>query len=265
VAYRLAARLLKTSFAALGDDPRPWLFPQLVSITQQWLQQCVDIAPGYTVGHLLTSMEGQAEAAEAIHRAISVHAGDRRERLRPMLRRFDPVGSTADVAFPTRKAVVQTIKSEVSHVTLDGRDGNTWEQLLAAECELHRDVVAYAKNDHLGFAIPYVHQGRTHAYVPDFLVRLRPREDGIARTLIIEVSGGQKSPGPTKAKADTARDQWCAAVNNHGGFGRWGYVEITAMVGVREKLSEAIDLLYADAPIVGDPDLLDYDEVARGA
>ncbi|MGR7026348.1 hypothetical protein [Geodermatophilus sp. URMC 62] len=210
-------------------------------------------------------MEGQAVAAEAICHAISVQVDNRRKRLRPMMRRFDPVGSTADVAFPTRKAVEATIKSEVSHVTLDGKDGNTWEQLLAAECELHRDVHSYVKNDHLGFVIPYVHKGRSHSYVPDFLVRLKAREDDVKRTLIIEVSGGQKSPGPTKAKADTARDQWCVAVNNHGGFGRWGYVEITTMLGVRDRLSEAIDLLYADAPIVGNPDLLDYDEVSRGA
>jgi type III restriction enzyme len=37
------------------------------------------------------------------------------------------------------------------------------------------------------------------------------------------------------------------------------------MLGVRDRLSEAIDSLYADDPIVGDPDLLDYDEVTRGA
>src|SRR3954451_12179502 len=126
VAYRLAARLLRTHLTALGEDPRPWLFPQLAKIAQQWLEQCVDVAPGYAIGHLLTSTEGQAEAAEAIHRAIAVQAGSRRERLRPMIRRFDPVGSTADIAFPTRKAVVATEKSEVSHVTLDGKDGNTW-------------------------------------------------------------------------------------------------------------------------------------------
>ncbi len=76
--------------------------------------------------------------------------------------------------------------------------------------------------------------------------------------LIVEVSGSQKSPGPTAAKAGTARNQWCVAVNNHGGFGRWGYVEIRDMVGVRQKLADAIDALYADQPIVGDPDLLDF-------
>ena len=82
------------------------------------------------------------------------------------------------------------------------------------------------KNERLGFTIPYVHEGRTHEYVPDFLVRLVTEPDDVERTLIIEVSGSRKSPGPTAAKADTARNQWCAAVNNWGGFGRWGYVEV---------------------------------------
>ena len=94
-----------------------------------------------------------------------------------------------------------TEKSEVSHVTLDGKDGNTWEQLLAAELELNKNVAAYVKNDHLGFTIPYVHKGRSHSYVPDFLVRLkRPTGRSVDRTLIIEVSGSQKSPGPTTAR-----------------------------------------------------------------
>jgi type III restriction enzyme len=37
------------------------------------------------------------------------------------------------------------------------------------------------------------------------------------------------------------------------------------MTTAREVLNEAIDLLYQDAPIIGDPDLLDYNEVRRGA
>ena len=265
VAYALARQVLTTHLTVLGDDPRPWLFPQLVGICRDWLSRCVDLAPGYSVGHLLASTEFQAEATEAIFDAIAVQAGDRRERLRPILRPSDPVGSTAGVRFATRKQVSEPEKSEISHVTLDGQDGNTWEQILALECDLNRDVAAYAKNDHVGFVIPYIHQGRTHSYLPDFLIRLAQRDGDVVRTLIVEVSGGEKSPGPTSAKASTARNQWCVAVNNHGGFGRWGYVEITSMNGVRAVLAEAIDLLYADAPIIGDPNLLDYDEVTRGA
>jgi type III restriction enzyme len=34
------------------------------------------------------------------------------------------------------------------------------------------EVIAYARNDHLGFAIPYLWQNRQHEYRPDYLVRL---------------------------------------------------------------------------------------------
>ena len=214
---------------------------------------------------LVTSAEKQAEATEALLNAIAVQEDNRRARLRPMLRRFDPEGSTENVDFLTRKVVISTEKSEVSHVVLDGVGGNTWEQILALECEINPKVAAYIKNDHLGFTIPYVHKGRSHSYVPDFLSRLvRAAGEKFDRTLIVEVSGGQKSPGPTREKARTAHDSWCPAVNNHGGFGRWGYTEITDPTTARTALNESIELLYKDAPIIGDRDLLDY-EVLRGA
>ena len=266
VAYALARQLLQAHLTVLGEDTRPWLFPRLVQICRDWLDRCVEVAPGFSTSQLARYAELRATAVEAIYSAIVVQIGNRRERLRPMLRRHDPTGSTADVSFATRKKVYATEKSEVSHVTLDGREGNTWEQILALECELNDDVAAYAKNDRLGFTIPYVHQGRAHSYVPDFLVRLRRKAyEPFDRTLIVEVSGSRKSPGPTVAKAETARNQWCVAVNNHGGFGRWGYVEIRDMPSAHDRLLEAIAAVYADAPIIGDPDLLDFDLRDRGA
>lgn len=274
VAYALAARLLRGQFRTDAEDVRPWLFPRLVTIAAEWLRQCVDLAPGYAVGHVTAYAEAEAKAAGALYQAISRLADDRPERLRPLLRRFGPAGSTADVLFQTRKATIAADKSEISHVTLDGQGGNTWEQILALECERHPEVLAYAKNEHLGFAIPYVYAGRTHEYWPDFLVRLKPRDGDVVRTLVVEVSGGQKqksSPGSTKEKADTARNLWCPAVNNHGGFGRWGYIEVTSMLDVRDRLRDAIAALYADGPLIGDPDVLDLpdlrlmSEVRRGA
>jgi type III restriction enzyme len=266
VAFILARKLLQDRFEASGKDRRPWLFPQLVRIAEQWIDDCVAVRDGLTIGSLVTSAEKLAEACEQINDAIAEQDANRRSRLRPMLRRFDPVGSTEDVSFLTRKPTVATTKSEVSHVTLDGQGGNTWEQILAGECELHPKVAAFAKNDHLGFSIPYVHKGRSHSYIPDFLVRLvrAPGED-FDRTLIVEVSGSQKSPGPTKQKARTAQHSWCPAVNNHGGFGRWGYIEITDPVTAKQVLTEAIQNLYDDAAIIGDPELMDYNEVQRGA
>jgi type III restriction enzyme len=269
VAYALAKRVLD-KWLNTGDDRRPWLFPELVRICLEWLDCCVTVIPPYDFGYLMTITEAQVLASEAVWDAIIREQGERRDRLRPMINRFDPEGSTGRVDFPTRKPAVETVKSEVSHVTLDGKDGNTWEQLLAYELELNANVHSYVKNDHLDFKIPYVHKGRSHSYVPDFLVRLKRRDPAdIPRTLIIEVSGSLKSPGPTLAKAETARNSWCVAVNNHGGFGRWGYVEMTNPLEFKTRLLEAVRQLYDNACIIGDPDLLDVvdDNVrsARGA
>jgi type III restriction enzyme len=42
--------------------------------------------------------------------------------------------------------------------------------------------------------------------------------------LILEVSGEPRKD--KAAKVATARTLWVPAVNNHGGFGRWAFVEI---------------------------------------
>ena len=270
VAFRLARRLLRHQYI-IGSDERPWLFPRLVQICKEWLDTCVDLDDGFDVGTIVRYAEFEADAAEAVYHAITSVQDDRRKRMRVILRRADPVSHTGDVQFVTRKPHVLTTLSEVSHVVLDGPGGNTWEEKVAQLCEdgWLKGVAAYVKNDHLGFSIPYVHKGRTHAYVPDFLLRLKRRDgEDFDRVLIVEVSGGMKSahsPGSVAAKAKTARDSWCAGVNNHGGFGRWGYIEVSNISTALESLRDAISALYADAPIIGDPDLLDYTEVNRGS
>lgn len=65
------------------------------------------------------------------------------------------------------------------------------------------------------------------------------------------MSGGRKDPGAAKAKSDTARLQWCPAVNNHGGWGRWGYIEISDIASASIALDSAIRSLYADGPVTG--------------
>ncbi len=250
VAFALARELTRRKFAAHDGVTRPWLFPRLVEISRRWLEECVTTEPGVTKGYLLLAQPG-AEAAEKIFGAIARYGREEhRPRLvMPIIRPFDPQGSTHEVDFLTRKVVMDPppTKSHLNHVVLDGPRGNSWEEGLAGHLERDERVAAYVKNERLGFTIPYTHQGRSHEYVPDFLVRLRKRNDADPdRTLIVEVSGTHKSPGPTKAKAETARDQWCAAVNNWGEFGRWGYVEVHDPWEEWHILDAAIDKLYAD-------------------
>jgi type III restriction enzyme len=82
------------------------------------------------------------------------------------------------------------------------------------------------KNQNLGFTIPYSLDGQERSYVPDFIVRI---DDGHGvddpLNLIVEVTGEKKKD--KEAKAATARALWVPAVNNHGGFGRWAFVEVT--------------------------------------
>jgi len=42
--------------------------------------------------------------------------------------------------------------------------------------------------------------------------------------LIVEVTGEKKKD--KAAKVSTARTLWVPAINHHGGFGRWAFVEI---------------------------------------
>ena len=102
------------------------------------------------------------------------------------------------------------------------------------------EVCAYVKNHNLGFNIPYATDGQERNYYPDFLVRL---DDGPGRddplNLIMEVTGEKKKE--KEEKVATAKLLWVPAVNNHGGFGRWAFREITdpwdAKNAIRDWLS----------------------------
>ncbi len=79
--------------------------------------------------------------------------------------------------------------------------------------------------------------------------------DGVVRNLIVEVSGGRKDQDKRAVKAHTARYSWCVAVNNHGGYGRWGFVEVDDMATFQKVMDLAIDDLYADGLTTGGVDL----------
>jgi type III restriction enzyme len=88
------------------------------------------------------------------------------------------------------------------------------------------EVFSYVKNQSLGFTIPYTVNGVERQYHPDFLIRIDDGEgpDNLLN-LILEVTGERKKD--KEAKTTTARTLWVPAVNHHGGFGRWAFVEVT--------------------------------------
>ena len=246
VAYRLASKVLERKLLTGDGDLRPWYFPQVLEIAQQWLRRCVDIRDDQAIGLILLR---EAEAVEKIWQSITWQGGRRERWMLPVLRSTDPIGTTSTVDFRTTRDVWPTnpTRCQVNLVTLDGKDGNAWERAVAQAIEsLPEDqVTAYVRNDHLDFFIPYEHAGRSRRFYPDFLVKLADTVDGITRTLIVEVSGGRKSQSEAAQKAWAARNLWAPAVNNSGRFGRWSFCELRDPTTAKRDLRPAIDALFA--------------------
>lgn len=203
-------------------EGKPWRFPEILKITRRWLAECLDLKDKVFPQYLLF-VELAHRAAEKIYRSIVAVAESSEALLKPILAPYNTVGSTRYVQFDTTKPVrpTQPDKSHISHVVLDSR----WEAKLAQSLEEMAEVVSYAKNQSLGFYVPYSLDGRNRRYLPDYLVRVddgRGPEDPL--NLIIEVTGEKDTD--KQAKVDTARDLWVPAVNNERAFGRWAFYEV---------------------------------------
>jgi type III restriction enzyme len=224
--YRRGRRLQELVFAMARDLTREMvqsgqvavpagvLFPQLVQIVGHYVDDRVFVVPpsdrldlflspyyGWAIERLRQAIRPDGAAGEGPE--LPVHErGPRR------------VGSTAQIDAWTSKPVLEVVKS---HVNLMVAHTGSWEQQVAARLDRHPAVRAFVKNEFLEFAIPYVDNGQTHDYYPDFLVRL---SDDPRITLILELKG---RPDPLEQVKAEAAKRWVRAVNADGSFGQWGY------------------------------------------
>jgi type III restriction enzyme len=242
VAFLLAKLTLEKYFRSDGEkrtdrpsehrfdsEVQTWLFPQLLGIAKRWLAECVTLKD-HTFPQLLLLIEFAHDAADRIYKAI-IASTEGTPALKPILRPYDTLGSTRYVDFDTTRPVYATRedKCHISHVVADT---DSWEQKLAQTLEDMDEVVRYVKNHNLGFTIPYTLNGEERQYYPDFIACLRLPSpsgrgaggEGDLLNLLIEVTGEKKKD--KAAKVGTARTLWVPAVNNHGGLGRWAFIEI---------------------------------------
>ena len=226
VAFLLAKLTLEKYYRDDDGNCKQWLFPQLLGMTKQWLGNCV-LCKDNTFLQMLLLLESAHTGADKIYRSI-VAGTQGQKTLKPILQPYNTIGSTRYVDFDTTRPVYATNPSycHVSHVVADTE---SWEQKMAQALEELGDenvVISYVKNQQLGFYIPYTLAGDEHNYMPDFIAKVndgRGKEDLL--NLIIEVTGQRDKE--KEAKVTTARDLWVPAINNHGGFGRWSFLEIS--------------------------------------
>ncbi|MGO8568553.1 BPTD_3080 family restriction endonuclease [Rhizobium ruizarguesonis] len=228
---RLVFRATRKAFASMKHGFKGHeglLASQLVRITEQFLASGLIEIPSLFHSEPLKRRILVALNIDLIvqHLMQGVTEQNRTE-LTPVFDEDEPIGQTGDMrTWYSSKPCKATQRSHISHVVGD----SAWEGHAADLFETHGEVVAYAKNDHLGFQIHYLWQGSRRRYLPDFLVKFRS-----GKMLALEIKG-QDSP-QNKAKR-AALEEWAAAVNAAGGFGNW-------VTGVAHKPAEIRDILDA--------------------
>ena len=226
--FELAADLTRDYVnSGRSEAPAHVLFPQLVAIVQRYVdEKVIPIPPAERVDLFLSPYYGWA-----IERLVAEIHGDTRHGEVPEVPRYETTrgpGSTAEVDYWTSKDVREVIRSHVNYVVADTR---AWEQSAAYILDTHAAVDAFVKNAGLGFAIPYLHNGQTHDYLPDFLVRLKT-QPGVH--LILETKGYDELAEVKAAPAE----RWVAAVNADGQHGSWRYAQARSIAKVRAILDD---------------------------
>ncbi|MBW4558206.1 MAG: DEAD/DEAH box helicase family protein [Trichormus sp. ATA11-4-KO1] len=239
VAFLLAKFTLEKYFrcSEFESEVQAWLFPQVLHIAKRWIKECVTYKSG-TYPQLLLLNEFAHSASDCIYQAIV--AGERETSLKPILRPYNPIGLTSYVDFSTARPVYVTDpnKCHISHVVADT---NSWEQKMAQVLEDMDEVVCYVKNQGLGFLIPYTLNGQQKNYMPDFITRINDGQ-GDLLNLIVEVSGEARKD--KAVKVSTTQNFWIPAINQHGGFGRWNFIEITDPWDAENTIRAFINSVY---------------------
>lgn len=189
---------------------RHQLFPQVYRFVDEYVRRRVDFRD---VDPRELGLEKYVmRMVGALCDAIVPDDAEGEPPLLPVLSRYKPFGTTAEVDFTTVRPCCGTRKSHINQVVLDTQ---TWESSVAFRLERCDAVECYARNDHLGLAIAYEFQDVDHHYEPDFIVRLT---SGL--NVILEVKG--MIDAQTRAKHQAAQ-RWIAAVNNAREHGRWAF------------------------------------------
>jgi len=157
--------------------------------------------------------------------------------------KFDDEGITNEVVESRRNSAyfIPIAKPKMQGKQLRLDTGWTEERIRPNDDinRIRAKVDQWRQGNHVGFTIRYTFNGQEENYRPDFIARMNDgqgTQDPL--NLILEVTGARDEKKATKVS--TAQDLWVEAVNNHGGFGRWAFLEISDPWNAQDTIRKAI-------------------------
>jgi type III restriction enzyme len=234
--FRITKELIKYHFSDEEGNPHFQQFNKLKSIVTEWYNEKVlllNIAdPRYK---RLLFFEEPKKIVDHIARGINPQLNTT-EHVRPVFNYYNKFSSTKYVNGNTVKDVYPTQKSHVNYVVMD----SDWEGICAKTLEEIDTVETYVKNQFLGFAIPYVKDGKDRQYFTDFIARVKGK-DGTPKNLMIEISGMSKDKAEKKWFVE---NRWIPAVNalkEKYNYPEWHFIEVANDIrNIKNQLIEKI-------------------------
>jgi type III restriction enzyme len=238
VLFHLTRRLLMNHWRDPNGEPKLHLFGQLKRVAREWLDTRLVCKGGTYPAQLL--YESLADlACDRITRGI-VEATKSAERpIKALLDPYNPEGSTRHVNFNSSKTTRWQTDPRKCHVNWVICDSD-WEAEFCRQAEAHPRVVAYVKNQGLGFEVPYQHLSEARRYLPDFIVLVNDGRGGDDLLhLVVEIKGYRKEDA--KEKKGTMEAYWVPGVKSLGTYGRWAFAELTDVWEFEQAFNKAID------------------------
>ncbi|MFQ3583053.1 MAG: DEAD/DEAH box helicase family protein [Chloracidobacterium sp.] len=216
--FRMQRIIFETARDVFDQMKHTWqgsrevLLAQLVRIVEQFIaSDRITITPSlFAQDELRRRLIITLNMSRVVQHVFEAVRQENTEQVMPVFDRDHPIRSTGEMrTWYTGKPCERTKKSHINVCVYD----STWEASDAFALDDSDAVSAWVKNDHLGFEILYIYRGVVRKYRPDFLVRLKGGD-----MLVIETKGQDTEQDKVKRQY---LEEWCQAVNAHGGFGCW--------------------------------------------
>ena len=236
ILYHLTQHLIYNHWRGAGEDPALTLFGEIKRLTAEWLDNYL-VCTGGTYEAQLMYKQLADLACQRIAAAIVRSAATEERPVTVLLDSYNPEGSSANVRFTSSKShhLTDPNKAHLNYHVLD----STWEGAFCRVAEAHPKVLAYVKNQNMGFEVPYRHLAENKRYIPDFILLV---DDGHGSDdplhLIVEIKGFRGED--VKDKQAFTETYWVPGVNSLKTHGRWDFVELKEIYELEDDFDDKL-------------------------